>query len=709
MKTGPEALEVVAGVVRRGGRILICQRPEGKHLAGLWEFPGGKVERGESPEEALARELREELEVEIEVGALRWETRHAYPDRHVHLRFYDCEWKRGEGKDNGAARHAWVHPSRLGEYAFLPADAPLIRELGGAQAPGTGSGEAEASSRFCQALAARHYENFPVASWLLPRGMRPHLAAVYAFARTADDIADSTGPPAERLARLDAMERGLQAAAEGKGEGPVFAALAGTLLAHALPIQPFRDLLSAFRQDVEVSRYPDYGALLDYCRRSANPVGRIVLEMWGIRDAEALRASDAICTALQIANHLQDLKADCLRGVVYLPQDEMEAFGVDERELGGETAGPALRALLIFQVGRARRLLAEGLPLLRMVRGPLARELRAVWRGGAAALESIERASYDVLKAAPRLDAWDRAGCFLAAFLPAGRLARRADPAREARDAQDYCRWLVRRSRSNFSLAFLALPRGRRRGLNAIYAFCRMVDDIADTPGDPGEKRRRLARWKEALARFHAGGHRHPILRELAWTDAAFGVPLHRLVEVCEGVEMDVGHRRFPDFPSLLSYCGKVASAVGLACLGVLGARTAAGERYAHALGVALQLTNILRDVRADAQAGRLYLPLEDLARFGVSEDAILRGEYNERVVALLRLQADRARSYFAEAQAHLPREAMGPLFPARLMGRIYRRMLEELDGAGFPPGGWRPPLSTLAKLREALRCYLER
>jgi phytoene synthase len=625
----------------------------------------------------------------------------------VHLRFYDCEWRAGEGRDNGVACHAWVHPSRLGHFRFLPADAPLIRSLSG-EAPPLAQDRAEAF-RFCRELAASHYENFPVASWLLPARMRPPLAAVYAFARTADDVADGGAPPAQRLALLAEMERGLDAAAQGRGEGPVFAALAETIRAHGVSIRHFRDLLSAFRQDVEVSRYPDFDSLLGYCRRSANPVGRIVLEMWGIGGEEALRASDTICTALQLANHLQDVRADYLRGVVYLPQEELEAFGVGEEELGGETASPALRALMVFQVGRVRRLLAEGLPLLGMVRGPLARELRAIWRGGAAALESVERASYDVLRRAPRLGLRGKAACLAAAFLPAGLLAGRADSALEARAEEGYCRWVVRRSRSNFSLAFLALPRGRRRALNAIYAFCRVVDDVADTPGDPAAKRRRLARWKEAIDHFGEGEHRHPILRELARADAAFGVPLRHLREVCEGMEMDVEGRPFADFPGLVGYCEKVASAVGLACLGVFGVRTASAERYARALGVALQLTNILRDVWIDARAGRVYMPREDMERFGVGEDAFRRGEYNERVVALLRFQADRARSFFAEADAALPRDGREKLFPARLMGRIYRRLLEEMDGAGFPPGGWRPPLSAWTKLREALRCYLER
>ena len=726
MKIEPEALEVVAAVVRRGEEILICRRPEGKHLAGLWEFPGGKVENGESPEEALARELREELEVEVEVGSLRWETRHAYPDRTVHLRFYDCAWKAGEGKDHGVAGHAWVRPARLGQFEFLPADAPLIQALReeGARGDGAANGSASFAGkarraeaggeeraeafRRCMEQAAFHYENFPVASWLLPVRMRPHGAAVYAFARAADDIADGAAPAGERLALLEEMERRLEAAAEGKGEG-LFAALAETLRAGRLSLRPFRDLLSAFRQDVEVARYPDYASLLDYCRRSADPVGRIILGMWGLKDDETLRASDAVCTALQLANHLQDVKADYLRGVVYLPQEDLRAFGVDEEELGGESAGPALRALMVFEAGRVRALLIRGLPPLARVRGRLGRELRAIWRGGAAALDAIERASFDVLRGAPRLGPGDRAACLAAAFLPAGRLARRADAARQERAEARHCRWVVRRSRSNFRLAFFALPRDRRRALNAIYAFCRVVDDIADSPGAPEAKRRRLARWQEDLARFHEGGRRHPILRELARADAAFGIPLRHLRAVCEGVEMDLEGRPFADFAALEAYCEKVASAVGLACLGVFGVRTRAAERYARALGVALQLTNILRDVWRDAQAGRLYLPREDLERFGVDAGAFRRGDYDERVVALLRFQADRARAFYREADGHLPADAKDKLFPARLMGRIYRRLLEEMDAAGFPPAPWRPPLSTASKLLEAFHCYWER
>ena len=706
-------LNVVAGIVRRDGRILICQRPEGGHMPGLWEFPGGKIKDGENSRQALRREISEELGIEVDVGHLYWETRYRYPDRNVHLRFYDCVWKNGMAKNLGVAEHKWVYPSSLGDFDFLPADAQLIESLINGEEIGEGImpvADVDLSAAYdsCTKIVVGHYENFPVASKLLPAKIRPHVAAVYAFARGADDIADSTRPVDERLARLDDWEEKLVLARKGVAETDVFIALSDTIRKYDLPLQPFLDLLSAFKQDVTYLRYPNYEALLDYCRRSADPVGRIVLMLHGIRDEEALRASDAICTALQIANHLQDVKEDAERGIIYMPQDEMKQFGVSEDDLIAEVTTPQLRAFLVFQIKRTKRLFRQGLPLLYRTRGALGRELRAIWRGGVAALDAVSRENWDVCTGSPLLNGWDKSKSLFAAFRPVYRLESMVDLGAEEKLDRAYCRWFIRASRSNFYLSFFSLPPEKRRAITAVYAYCRMADDIADEPGELSAKKNSLQEWKEALSELGKESLTHPIIGELAWAARKFDLPPEHFRAICDGVTMDLEETRFEDFSELEKYCDKVASAVGLACLGIFEAKSEFASDYAVCLGRALQMTNILRDVWEDAEQGRFYIPRSEMEKFGVTDSDLKNKKDISQVLSLLESLAQRVRGYYEGASEALSHEKTDNLLPARIMGRIYRRLLSEMEKNHFRHMDYRPSLKSRDKLLEALRCFLE-
>ena len=254
-------------------------------------------------------------------------------------------------------------------------------------------------------MPVEHYENFPVASLLLPARLRPAVEAIYAFARSADDIADEgDAAPAQRLAALDAYEEELGRIAVGQAPlSPLFARMAPFVAQHGLPLQPLRDLLSAFRQDVEVTRYGSHADLMDYCRRSANPVGRMMLHLYGCASPRNLGDSDAVCSALQLINFWQDVALDWQKGRVYLPREDMERFGVAEADLAGARATPAWRALMRFETGRARALMLSGAPLALRLPGRIGWELRLVVQGGLRILEMIEAADYDVFRRRPRL------------------------------------------------------------------------------------------------------------------------------------------------------------------------------------------------------------------------------------------------------------------------------------------------------------------
>jgi squalene synthase HpnC len=257
---------------------------------------------------------------------------------------------------------------------------------------------------WCKRLAESHYENFHVASWFLPKALRPHFHSIYAYCRVSDDLGDEVGSTPVALALLDLWGRELDACYEGRARHPVFVALAETIRACGIPKEPFADLLTAFRQDQTVTRYASMQDVLGYCRYSANPVGRLVLYACGEASEEKFRLSDATCSALQLANLWQDVRSDySAKGRVYLPQDDMACFGVSDETIAQGAATPEFRALLKYEVDYARSLFKQGLPLIGMVGRDLALDLDLFSRGGLEILRAIERQDYDVLSARPAI------------------------------------------------------------------------------------------------------------------------------------------------------------------------------------------------------------------------------------------------------------------------------------------------------------------
>ena len=244
----------------------------------------------------------------------------------------------------------------------------------------------------------------------------------------------------------------------------------------------------------------------------------------------------------------------------------------------------------------------------------------------------------------------------------------------------------------------MLLPAERRQALYSVYAFCRFVDDIADD-GSAGKPAELLTRWREELERVFNGSPTHPISRALAYNVRRFAIPRRYFEEIIDGVEMDLERTRYATFEELRLYCYRVASAVGLVCIEIFGYRNPSTRQYAENLGIAFQLTNIIRDLSEDAARGRIYLPLEDLARFGVTEDEILRGADTLELRRLLEHEVERARSFYAQAEQALAAEDRAAMVCAEAMRSIYRALLERIASKGCGVVGRRHRISTPHKL----------
>ncbi len=271
----------------------------------------------------------------------------------------------------------------------------------------------------------------------------------------------------------------------------------------------------------------------------------------------------------------------------------------------------------------------------------------------------------------------------------------------------EYCQKKAAASGSSFYYSFLYLPRERRRAITALYAFCREVDDVVDETSDAQLAATKLAWWRQEIGLLFDGKPQHPVSRALQPAIAAYGVTAARLNEIIDGMQMDLTQTRYLDFAGLERYCYHVAGVVGILAAGIFGYRDARTLEYARRLGIAFQLTNIIRDVGEDARKNRIYLPIADLQQFGVGAADLLQARHSEAFVALMRFQAERARGYYREAMAALPAGDRRAQRPGLIMAAIYRALLDEIDRDGFRVLSARTSLTPLRKFWIAWKTWL--
>jgi squalene synthase HpnC len=275
--------------------------------------------------------------------------------------------------------------------------------------PPPGPWTVEGAYRYCEEFARAHHENFPVASRFVPSALRPQVVALYAFFRAADDFADEPQYDGHRGEALDAWQEELHLCFHGEPRHPVFVALHDTIEKRGLTLPPFEDLLSAFRADLEVTRYATFASLRAYTARSAEPVGRLLLGLFGYRDPELIRFADEIATAMQLTNYWQDVASDAARDHIYIPGEDLHFFGVSEADVKALKPTPPIRDLMRFEVARTRALFERGRPLLGKLGNDLKFEMALIWLAGMAILDKIEEAGFDVFTHRPVIGKRDKA------------------------------------------------------------------------------------------------------------------------------------------------------------------------------------------------------------------------------------------------------------------------------------------------------------
>jgi len=599
--------------------------------------------------------------------------------------------------------------------------------------PGCPLAEAE---RYTSWLATHHYENFHVVSWMLPRHLRRHFYNVYAYCRWADDLGDEVADPARALELLDWWESELNLCYEGRPSHPVFVALAPTIREFDIPAEPFRDLLAAFRQDQTIHRYPTWENLLGYCRYSANPVGRLVLYLCGYRDTERQRLSDATCTALQLANFWQDVSRDLEKGRIYIPIEALERHGLEAKDIEARIFDERYATVMRDLIARTRELFAEGWPLAATLDSRLRLDIELFSRGGLAVLDAIESMGYNTLAKRPSIGGAKRVLLFGRALAsqvllgmnlnkpsatvskvdaPIGSPSRQFKSGTELESSYECCRGVARNAASNFYYAFYMLPRPKRDALCALYAFMRLVDDASDAPvsadaaaDEDALRRASLSRWRVLLDKSVAGDTSgHAILPAFADAVKRYGIPSRYFHDLISGAEMDLVETRYATFEALQEYCYRVAGTVGLTCVHVFGFEDPHVLELAQHLGIAFQLTNILRDVRSDLAIGRVYIPAEDLSRFGCSVAELKRGAVTPSVRELLRFEAERAWKFYREGARLVGKVDADSRAALWALARIYSTLLARIEERDFDVFSARVRLNSAEKARILLRARL--
>ncbi|HEV2205477.1 MAG TPA: squalene synthase HpnC, partial [Candidatus Acidoferrales bacterium] len=519
---------------------------------------------------------------------------------------------------------------------------------------------------------------------------------------------------------------------------PVLIALTETIREKNIPQKPFSDLLKAFRQDQRFQRYANWDEVLDYCVYSANPVGRLVLYVCGYRDEQRQRLSDYTCTALQLANFWQDVSRDLEKGRIYIPLDAIAAHGLTESDVTGRRFDARYVSLMKYLIARTRELFAAGLPLARRVDPTLRVDIELFSRGGMWILDAIEKQGYDTLNHRPSLTKTakmrllgralgGRVGSLLKVPADEGRSSaadvakmtkgltteaqssqREPDRSAEvgitdeagARESYAECNRVAKGARSSFYMAFFGLPKAKRNALCALYAFNRLVDNISDEPGDLESKRRGLARWRAMLDEAVAGRTEgHAILPALADTISRFSIPTRYFHDLILGAEMDLTIASYPTFDRLSEYCYRVAGTVGLTCVHVFGFSDPKVPDLAERLGLAFQLTNILRDVRSDFEMGRVYLPEEDLQRFGCKPHD-LAGPLTPQLRELLAFEADRAWACYEEGASLIDKVDADSRATLWALVRTYSSLLARIEERDFDVFSSRVSVSSAEKIR---------